>query len=377
MEDESQVASINITRTGLLSGTDSVTFSTSNSTAMGGASCAPGVDYISVAGQTVTFVPNDTVETVNVTICGDMLNEPVQTLNLVLTGANLGSPNPALLSINDTASQYKTVTPISIDSGIPSLVPEVIAPYPSNIVVAGAPIIIGSMRVTLYDYSHTVPDNVDVLLVGPGGGIRNMVLMADAGGINPQGPVTLSFTDAGAGVLPDSGPLTTGNREPTSWVPGVANFPAPAQPGPYNEPGSTPGGAGTQTLFGNFGMTNPNGTWSLYIRQQGGGAGVVQGGWGLEFLVPTAAQASISGRVLTADGRPIRNAEVVVTGNSLTEPLRINTGSFGYYTFDGLRVGETYVVTVNSQRFTFPVPSLVISLTDNIADANFVADGGQ
>jgi hypothetical protein len=37
-------------------------------------------------------------------------------------------------------------------------------------------------------------------------------------------------------------------------------------------------------------------------------------------------------------------------------------------------VGETYVVTVNSRRFTFQVPSHVVTLTDNIADLNFVAD---
>jgi hypothetical protein len=50
------------------------------------------------------------------------------------------------------------------------------------------------------------------------------------------------------------------------------------------------------------------------------------------------------------------------------------TGSFGYYSFDGLQTGETYVVTVASKRFTFQVPSRVISLIDNVADADFIAD---
>ena len=85
-------------------------------------------------------------------------------------------------------------------------------------------------------------------------------------------------------------------------------------------------------------------------------------------------RASISGRVLTADGVAIRNAEVIVTGNSLETPLRVTTSSFGYFTFDGLQTGETYVVTVNSRRFTFQAPSQVISLTDNVSDVNFIAD---
>jgi hypothetical protein len=168
--------------------------------------------------------------------------------------------------------------------------------------------------------------------------------------------------------------LTTGNREPTSWTTPIASFPAPAPAGPYSEPGNAVGGTGTQTLFGNFGNTNPNGTWSLYVRVQGAGPGQIAGGWGLEFLTPTAANGSISGRVTTADGVAIRNAEMVLTGNSLTEPLRLTTSSFGYFSFDDLAIGETYVLTVNSRRYTFQMPSRVITLTDNAVDMDFIAD---
>jgi len=82
----------------------------------------------------------------------------------------------------------------------------------------------------------------------------------------------------------------------------------------------------------------------------------------------------MSGRVTTADDRGIRNARVVISGDSLTEPRVATTGSFGYYSFDGLTAGQTYVVTVNSQRYTFTAPSRVISLVDNLADVNFVAN---
>ena len=102
--------------------------------------------------------------------------------------------------------------------------------------------------------------------------------------------------------------------------------------------------------------------------------GCVNGGWQLQFIPTTAAGVGISGRVATADGRGIRNAKIVVTGNSLDHPMVATTGSFGYYTFEGLRVGETYVVTVNSKRYTFSLPSRVISLVDNVVDADFTAD---
>jgi len=233
------------------------------------------------------------------------------------------------------------------------------------------------MRVTLFDVAHTTPDSMDFLLVAPGG--QKFILMADAGGtLDLTTPVTLTFSDTAGQVLPNSASLTTGVFEPTSWEPGQTSFPAPAPSAPYNEPGSTVGGTGTQTLLGNFGGTNAVGTWSLYMRDDGGQfvavTGCVNGGWGLEFFSSTAANASISGRVLTANGQGIRNAQVVVTGNSLAQPIVTTTGSFGYFTFEGLRTGETYVVTVNSQRYTFSAPSRVISLIDNVANADFIAD---
>jgi hypothetical protein len=92
------------------------------------------------------------------------------------------------------------------------------------------------------------------------------------------------------------------------------------------------------------------------------------------LYAPTAAAVYLGGRVLTADGRGVRNARVVVSGNSMIEPKIAVTGPFGYYGFDGLQAGETYVVTVNSKRFTFSMPSRVVSLTDDLLDTNFIAD---
>jgi hypothetical protein len=64
----------------------------------------------------------------------------------------------------------------------------------------------------------------------------------------------------------------------------------------------------------------------------------------------------------------------VISGGNLEHPRVATTGSFGYYSFEGLAVGQTYVVTVNSKRYTFSMPSRVISLVDNVTDADFVAD---
>ena len=95
---------------------------------------------------------------------------------------------------------------------------------------------------------------------------------------------------------------------------------------------------------------------------------------GAAELVPTAANASISGRVSTADGRGVSNAVISVTGGGLATPRFVKTGSFGYFAIEDLAVGETYVVTINSKRYVFSTPSRVISLTDSISDVDFVSE---
>ncbi|CAN5588266.1 hypothetical protein BH10ACI3_BH10ACI3_21140 [soil metagenome] len=368
-DDEYQTASIDITRTGDPTGTLSVSFQTLNGNATGGAACTAGVDYVSVSGLTVTFNPNEMTKSVGVLLCPDNLTEPDQTVILALSGANVGPPATAVLLINDTATRFRNEVPILIDGGGTS------NPYPSQITVAGGPSIVGGMRITLYDLQAMSPDTIYVMLMSPRG--QKFVLMGGAGGTaDLPGPVTLNFTDTAGRVMPDTAPLTTNDFEPTTW--GIVKpFPlAPA--GPTNLPGSTIGGGGTQTLIGNFGGTNSNGVWTLFVIDDSAMSvpvGKFAGGWGLEFYAPTAASASVSGRVLTTDGAGIKGAKVTITGNSLMEPLAVTTGSFGYYSIDGLTVGETYVITVASKRFTFQAPSRVISLVDSVADADFIASG--
>ena len=91
-------------------------------------------------------------------------------------------------------------------------------------------------------------------------------------------------------------------------------------------------------------------------------------------LPPTAAGASISGRVLTADGRGIKNVAVMVTGGGLTQPRTYLTGQFGYYEIRDLPTGQIYVVTVSAKRFSFANPTRVVDLSGNVTDADFVAE---
>ncbi len=84
-----------------------------------------------------------------------------------------------------------------------------------------------------------------------------------------------------------------------------------------------------------------------------------------------AGGVSIAGRILTADGNGLRNATVTLLDvRGMT--LRTLSSSFGYYSFDGVPAGETYVVGVASKRFHFA--SRVVLALGDVAGTDFIAE---
>lgn len=377
IDDESQSATITVTRTGDLTIASSVDVTLTDNTATGGASCTSSIDYVNPGTVPLSFGIGVSTQSFNVTLCGDTLTESTESVDLALTnnvGATLGSPSTAVLNINDTASQWKNPALISMTLG------SVASPYPSSITVTGAPTSIGAIRVTLYDVWHDFPDHIDILLVGPTG--ASYVLMADAGGPAPgipvTGPQTLTFVDHPAPVVPDSTAPTTGKYLPTTWESPVLSFAPPAPAGPYPTPGNAPfsGRTVANSMFGQFGLTDGNGTWRLYIRDDAGTPfapdtlmGEVIGGWGIELLPPTNTNVMVSGRVMTPEGAGLRNAVVSMT-DSFGITRTVTTSSLGYYVFADVAVGDTYVVGVSSRRYRFT--TRVVPVLDPITDLDFI-----
>jgi hypothetical protein len=94
-----------------------------------------------------------------------------------------------------------------------------------------------------------------------------------------------------------------------------------------------------------------------------------------EILAPNSANINIGGRVVTSDGQTgVVKARVTLSGGDLSQPIAVRTNPFGYYSFEGLQVGQTYILTVESKRYTFVVPTIVITPDDNIQNADFTAN---
>ena len=104
------------------------------------------------------------------------------------------------------------------------------------------------------------------------------------------------------------------------------------------------------------------------------GTGVLNGLTHAYAMVPVATNVTVSGRIFTATGRPIRNAIVAITGGGLPVGQKVQTGNFGWYTFSGLQSGQTYTITVNAPRNTFAQSSRMITPVADVTNFDFTAE---
>ena len=91
----------------------------------------------------------------------------------------------------------------------------------------------------------------------------------------------------------------------------------------------------------------------------------------VRLLSPSAANTSFGGQTLTADGRGIRGATVLLTAANGETRTAISS-DLGYFRFDNVEAGQNYIVSVASKRFTFA--SRVITVTDEIGSVDLVAE---
>ncbi|MGI8808137.1 MAG: beta strand repeat-containing protein [Acidimicrobiales bacterium] len=226
-----------------------------------------------------------------------------------------------------TGDQYCNPGPIAINDNGPA------TPYPSNIFVSGAPTSLGKVTVTLKNISHTFAGDIEALLVGPAG--QNLVIASDAS-TQPVSNVTVTFDDAASSQLPVTAAWapagSTISAKPTNHTELVADtFPAPAPP---------PSAA---TTLDTFNATNANGTWSLYVKDDGApDIGSIAGGWCLNLTgdttPPTVTINQAAGQAGTTGVAPINFTA------TFSEAVTGFTGSDVVFT--GSTAGGTKTATV-------------------------------
>ena len=109
-----------------------------------------------------------------------------------------------------SAGTFSSATPITIGSGQCSTLQQPAVPYPSTL-EAEQTGTITDVNVTLTNFSHTYPEDVRVLLVGPQG--QTVLLVHEAGEAEAADDVTFTLDDEAATTIPV--PLVAGTYRPT------------------------------------------------------------------------------------------------------------------------------------------------------------------
>jgi subtilisin family serine protease len=91
-------------------------------------------------------------------------------------------------------------------------------------------------------------------------------------------------------------------------------------------------------------------------------------------LAPTAAGATVSGRVQDSRGYGVRGVSIAILDPSTGVIRYAMTNTFGYYSFGDVTVGRTYIIMAPStKRYTFANETRTITVNQDLADINFLA----
>jgi PKD repeat protein len=320
-------------------------------------------------------------------------------VTLVVTDAQGATANATtsatVLNEPGTPESFCNAAPITIRDANSAL------PYPSTIAVSGVSAGSFKVTVTVKGINHQTLFDIDMLLAGPGG--QTVMLMSDADGGADLQNATLTFDDDASNQIPATNisVLPSGSYKPTNvGSPDAMPVGAPAEP--YG------------SSLAVFAGTNPNGTWSLFLRDDtilGGGTGSVTRGWCVNIAQTNAAPvANAGGPYSGTEGSPI-----AIDGTGSTDPDN-NIASYAWSFGDGetgsgptvqhtYTNGGTYTVTLTvtdgdgasdvatasvtvadvAPTATFNAPAEVsegsvatISLTSpSVADARYAFDCGS
>lgn len=135
-------------------------------------------------------------------------------------------------------------------------------------------------------------------------------------------------------------------------------------------PGSPAIDAGNNLIAINVGLSMDQRGFGRFADGNGDSFVTVDIG-AVEFgSTPVAAPVSISGRLLTAGGMPIRSASIVLSDLHGNVRYAV-TSSLGWFTFDQVPANIVYKISISSKRYF--APEKVIFADQSVTDADIIA----
>jgi uncharacterized delta-60 repeat protein/uncharacterized repeat protein (TIGR01451 family) len=291
------------------------------------------------------------------------LQDGTASLGEVVFGFTLGGfvnsfTNPATIIILDSTNP-------------PTRASNSIAPgfgYPSTIDVSGVSAgVVTKVTVTLSDFGHQFPHDVDALIEAPGG--QNSILFSKCGLAGSQSSVndlTMTFDQDATAFVPLYTPMTSGTYRPTSNPTNVMGQLPPVLLGELGVP-EAPKAPYTTNLSALIGSP-PNGTWALWVVDTVTlDSGYISNGWilnlssgqqvesdsDLEVAVSSAPAVATLSNTLTYSITVTNYGPSIATNVTVTDP--IPNGAL-YET----NANSCDCATLTNGELTFTVPTLAV-----------------
>jgi len=138
--------------------------------------------------------------------------------------------------------------------------------YPSRVLVSGLAGEVSQVTLTLDSLTYNYNSDLEMMLAGPNSS-NNIVFWAAVGGDGSTNDQNFTIQDGQTTLPSTNDTLLSGTYAPTAYnTPYTLSFAAPAPSSP-----NFATSAGTATLGGQFDSTNPDGYWSFYVMEPGGG----------------------------------------------------------------------------------------------------------
>ncbi|MDB6034285.1 MAG: hypothetical protein JWM16_4623 [Verrucomicrobiales bacterium] len=222
------------------------------------------------------------------------------------------------------------------------------SPYPSAIQVSNVFGIVTKVTVTLYNLSHSYPQDIDIMLVGPAN--DSVVLMSDIGGADAVNNLTLTFDDDAVNTLAPDKQLTSGTYRTTNYL-AADSWPAPA-----------PSAATLQTILAFNPTNNPNGFWRLYVVDDSPrDVGNIAGGWSLTITTSGTITPTADLSVTPSD-----SPDPVIVGHNITYTL--NVTNHGPSTAQGVMLTNVLPTTAQFISCSGPCTNLNGTVICNLGD---------
>jgi hypothetical protein len=88
-----------------------------------------------------------------------------------------------------------------------------------------------------------------------------------------------------------------------------------------------------------------------------------------------SATVTVSGKVRTPEGRPIKDARIVLKDADTNQVVASTfSSSFGFYRLQQVETGHSYVLSVSHRRYLFALPAQLIEINEDRSGMDFIGE---